>query len=100
MTVVGDGLQRRDYTHVNDIVAANMLASTTQNKLALGKIFNVGTGTNHSVLDLVRLLNGEPTFIPARPGEARETLADNSRIRNLLGWKPTITLEEYINQQS
>ena len=96
MTVVGDGLQRRDYTHVNDIVAANLLASTTQNKLALGKIFNVGTGTNHSVLDLVELLDGEHTFIPERPGEARETLADNSLIRNLLGWEPTVTLEDYI----
>ena len=96
MTVVGDGLQRRDYTHVNDIVSANILAATTDNKLALGRIFNVGTGTNHSVLDLVKLLNGEHTFIPDRPGEARETLADNSLIRNLLGWEPTITLEGYI----
>ena len=96
MTVVGDGLQRRDYTHVNDIVSANILAATTQNELALGKIFNVGTGTNHSVIDLVKLLKGEHTLIPGRPGEARETLADNSLIRNLLGWEPTVTLEDYI----
>ena len=101
MTVVGDGLQRRDYTHVNDIVKANILAAELHNpKLlsnSLGTIFNVGTGTNYSVLDLVELLEGEHIHIPERPGEARETLADNSRTRNLLGWEPTITLEEYIS---
>jgi UDP-glucose 4-epimerase len=99
MTVVGDGEQRRDYTHVDDVVSANMLASTTQSKTALGSIFNIGTGTNHSVLDLVRLLGGEHTFIPERPGEARITLADNSRATNILQWSPKIKLEDYIQQQ-
>ena len=97
MTVVGDGSQRRDYTHVHDVVGANMLAATTKNKEALGNVFNIGTGTNHSVMDIVNLIKGEHTFIPFRPGEAKETLADNTRAREMLGWKPNVTLEEYFN---
>ena len=96
MTVTGDGLQRRDYTHVDDIVAANMLAAKCTNQEALGTVINIGTGTNHSVLDLVKLLDGEHQFIPARDGEARETLADNTRARTILGWDPKIKLESYI----
>jgi UDP-glucose 4-epimerase len=96
MTVTGDGQQRRDYTHVSDVVSANILASTTQNKKALGSIFNIGTGTNHSVLDLVKLLGGQYEFISARCGEARETLADNTRARTILGWEPKMTLEHEI----
>ena len=96
MTVVGDGLQRRDYTHVDDIVSANVLAGECTNPKALGQIFNIGTGTNHSVMDLVNLLNGEHEFIPDRSGEARETLANNTLAKDILGWYPTTTLERYI----
>ena len=99
MTVVGDGKQRRDYTHVNDVVSANILAATCKKPEALGELFNIGTGLNHSVLDLVNLINGKYEFIPDRPGEARITLADNSEARKILNWSPKEKLENYIKSQ-
>ena len=98
MTVVGDGLQRRDYVHVYDVVSANILAATTRNENALGQLFNIGTGVNYSVIDLVKLIKGEYKFISNRPGEARETLADNTKARNILKWSPQYKLENYINE--
>jgi UDP-glucose 4-epimerase len=95
LTIVGDGHQRRDFTHVTDAVSANILAMTTN---AIG-LFNVGTGRNHSVLQLARMISDDIVHIGPRIGEARETLADNSKIRNLMGWSPTIQLEEYIKDQ-
>jgi UDP-glucose 4-epimerase len=97
MTVVGDGLQTRDYTHVSDVVLANYLAATTKNREAFGQIFNVGTGKNYSVLDLVKIIGGNHEFIAPRPGECRETLADINKIQTILGWTPRVVLEEWIN---
>lgn len=99
MTVVGDGLQRRDYIHVSDVVEANILAATTKNKDAIGEIFNIGTGVNYSVLDLVNLIGGDEArfeFIPDRPGESRETLSDSSKAFDCLQWKPKVNLEDWI----
>tara|TARA_R100000808_G_C2138719_1_gene146707 strand:- start:966 stop:1859 length:894 start_codon:yes stop_codon:yes gene_type:complete len=98
MTVVGDGLQKRDYTHVSDVVQANIKAALTTNTSALGEIINVGTGRNHSVLDLVDLIGGEFEFIDQRPGEARETLADISKLKDLLDYEPQVTLESWIKK--
>ena len=96
MTVVGDGKQRRDFTYVGDIIRANMLAAESENPDILGEIFNVGTGSNHSVLDVANIIEGETKFIPDRPGEARETLADLTKSRELLGYEPSVKLEEWI----
>lgn len=97
MTVIGDGMQRRDYTHVSDVVNANIMVAFNQNKNILGEIFNVGTGRNYSILELVKLIGGEYEFISARPGECRETLANISKIKNMTSWTPKIYLEEWIN---
>lgn len=100
MTVVGDGLQTRDYTHVSDVVSANILAAFTENESAIGEIFNIGTGTNYSVMDLVYMIGGEnPSFqyIPQRPGEARHTLADCTKSNQMLDWKSVVTLESWLN---
>jgi len=97
MTIVGDGNQTRDYTHVSDVVSANIAAMETNNKLATGELFNVGTGTNYSVNDIARMIGGDTTFIPPRLGEARHTLADISKINRLLNWKPLVKLEDWIN---
>jgi UDP-glucose 4-epimerase len=96
MTVVGDGLQTRDYTHVTDIVEALFLASESENKKIIGEMFNLGTGTNHSVIDIVRMTGGGHVHIPERPGESRETLADNSKAKSLLGWNPKVKFEDWI----
>ena len=96
MTVIGDGEQRRDFTHVKDVVRANYLAATCENKDCLGELFNVGTGTNYSVLDLVQMIGGEYTHIPPRPAEARISLANNQKARDILGWEPQETLAEWL----
>ena len=95
MTVVGDGLARRDYTHVKDVVNANILASVKQ-KLFGSKVINIGTGINYSVLELVNLIGGEYVHIPPREGEAKETLADISAAKKYLNWEPTIYLEDWL----
>ena len=96
MTVVGDGEQRRDFTYVRDIVKANILAAQSGNTDILGEIFNVGSGVNHSVLDVANIVGGETKFIPDRPGEARETLADLTKSKKLLGYEPSVKLEDWI----
>lgn len=98
MTIVGDGEQRRDYTHVSDIVNANILAALSDNQEIIGETFNVGTGCNHSVNELVKLIGGEFTHIPAREGEARITLADNSKLREMLNWEPKVKFEDWIEK--
>ena len=98
MTIVGDGLQTRDFTHVKDVVQANILAATSTNEQAWGEIFNVGTGRNHSVLDIAKSMGGEYIHVPARKGESQETLADISKISATLGYAPSIKLEDWINE--
>jgi UDP-glucose 4-epimerase len=97
LTVVGDGLQRRDFTHVKDVVKANVLASGASISTEdMATVLNVGTGRNHSILDLARMISDKISFVPERPGEMRETLAENSKIRRILGWGPSVALEDYI----
>lgn len=107
MTIVGDGEQRRDFTFVGDIVRANMLAM--MNAEATG-VFNIGTGVNYSINELADLIwadGGHRTttidalgrdkvveYIPTRLGEARITLADNTKARNILGWNPLVNLRQ------
>jgi UDP-glucose 4-epimerase len=99
LTIVGDGEQRRDFTHVSDVVSANILASQTAEEFQLfGKVFNVGTGTNHSINEIAAMISDNVIHIPERLGEARETLADNERIKYNLGWKPSVKVEEWIKQ--
>ena len=97
-TIVGDGLQRRDYTYVKDAVKANILAATTDNPSALGQVINIGTGQNHNIFDLVAMIDNEYVFIPPRPAEARETLADITKATSLLGWRPETLLSEWIKK--
>jgi UDP-glucose 4-epimerase len=103
MTIVGDGGQRRDFTFVGDVVRANVLAM--MNREATG-VFNIGTGRNHSINELALKLenrhfpNGMSSnqknfeYIPPRLGEARITLADNTKAQQILGWKPNISLDQ------
>ena len=99
MTIVGDGLQRRDFTHVLDVVEANLLAATTESEDACGQVYNVGTGINHSVLELAKMIGGEYVHIPPRVGEARNTQADNSKIKSILGWEPVYSFVDYVEKE-
>ncbi|MDP3772359.1 MAG: NAD-dependent epimerase/dehydratase family protein [bacterium] len=97
MTIVPDGTQRRDFTHVGDIARANLLAMVSD-KVGVGEIINIGTATNYSVLQVADMIGGAQEFAEPRQGEVRETLADNTRARELIGWEPKISFEEGINE--
>ena len=97
MTIVGDGEQRRDFVHVSDVADANIRAATADK--VVGETINVGTGTNYSVNDIADLVGGPKTNIPQRPGEARETLADITKLKSLLKFTPENKLVNYIKEQ-
>jgi UDP-glucose 4-epimerase len=97
MTIVGDGTQRRDFTHVVDVVDANIRAMD-YNGTMHGTVFNVGTGKNHSVLELARMIGDNVKFIPPRPAESKETLANNDKICWSFSWQPTKKIEDYIKE--
>jgi UDP-glucose 4-epimerase len=94
MTITGDGKQTRDFTHVRDIVKANLLAAESEN-VGKGEVINIGAGNNASVNRVAELIGGPVEYVPARL-EPHDTLADNSKAKELLGWEPTVTLEEGI----
>jgi UDP-glucose 4-epimerase len=111
MTIVGDGDQRRDFTHVSDVVEANVLASQFDapeyniqdnggcqiyNRWEWGQIYNIGTGKNHSVNEIAKLIGGETINIPPRLGEARITLANSNKAKEHFGWNPKVRLEDWI----
>lgn len=98
MTIVGSGERRRDYIHVSDIVQANILAATCEDTRCVGELFNLGCGVNHSVLDLVKMIDGPYVHVDDREGEADVTLADNSKAKEILGWQPQIRIEEWIQE--
>lgn len=93
LTVTGDGNQRRDFVHVYDIV--NGLIAMSQQDWN-GEIFNLGSGKNYSINEVAKMFEGKIEYIPARPGEAQETLADISFAQQKLNWNPTIHLEDYV----
>ena len=97
LTIVGDGNQRRDFTHVSDVVNANILGATKEIYSEMyGQVFNVGTGNNYSVNQVSRMISNNTINIASRPGESRVTLANNQKLRKTFGWEPTIKLEEWI----
>ena len=95
MTICGDGEYYRDYTHVDDVVEANILAMTSD-KVGKGEVINAGYGEAKSVNELAKLIGGEIVTIEPRLGDPRRSEADNARARELLGWSPTIKLEDGI----
>ena len=98
LTIVPDGTQRRDFTHVEDVVQANLLAMEVDHE-HYGEVFNVGTGTNHSVLELAAMISDNTVEVEARIGEAYITLANNQKIRDILGWAPTKHIGDYVKEE-
>jgi len=93
LTITGNGEQRRDFTHVLDIVSGLYAMSLEEHS---GDVYNLGTGTNYSINELAALFNTEVTYVPKRRGEAWITLADITKARNELKWEPTLKLENYV----
>ena len=96
LTITGDGKQSRDFTHVYDVVKANLLASQSS-RVGHGEVINIGGGHDYSVNQVAKLIGGAVKFIEPRI-EPRRTLADISLAKKLLGWQPTIQLEEGIKE--
>ena len=96
LTIVGNGEQRRDFTHVFDVAEVNILAATANlSSDVLGTVFNVGTGTNYSINEISKFYNHKTVNIAERLGESRATLANNNKSLQHLGWRPKRKLEEY-----
>lgn len=99
LTIVGDGEQRRDFTHVEDVINANILAATKDiDKKYFGQIFNIGGGINYSINDIANFFNYKSVNIPERLGESRVILSDISKAKNILGWEPKIKLNNWIKK--
>jgi len=97
ITIVGDGLQTRDFTHVSDVVNANIAA--TKCTEGFGEIYNIGTGLQTSVLGLAKMIGGKYLHIDERPGECRFTQADITKANNILKWHPKVNLEDWLNDK-
>ena len=98
LTIVGDGTQRRDFTHISDVVDANIRAAVTYNEDIFGETYNIGTNINNSILDIAKTISADVKYIDARPGEVNETMADNSKAKYDLDWSPKINLMEWIKK--
>jgi UDP-glucose 4-epimerase len=96
--IYGDGEQSRDFIYISNVVDANLLAATAPQ--AAGRVINVGTGVkvtlNGLLSEMNRITNRAiyPMYEPARPGDVRESLADISLMRALLGYEPAISFAE------
>lgn len=101
-TVFGDGLQSRDFTFVKNIVHGNLLAAEVE--AAAGRTFNIADGRQTNLLHLIRLLNEllatdvVPQHEPPRPGDVRESLADITQARSVLGYEPQVDFETGLRQ--
>jgi UDP-glucose 4-epimerase len=100
-TVFGDGAQTRDYVYVGDVARATVAAAESD-----GGVFNVGTGRETSVVELLGLCQQiagtsfEPEFAPARPGELQRSVLDPSRAVDELGWRSEHSLENGLRETS
>tara|TARA_R100000315_G_C5227948_1_gene138980 strand:+ start:618 stop:1562 length:945 start_codon:yes stop_codon:yes gene_type:complete len=99
MTIVGDGEQRRDFIHVDDIAEANLQAAFTNKISFLGDIFNIGYGENYSVNEIAEWMGGETTNISPRI-EPKETLLNSDKFKNIFNWKPITNLKEWLEKKN
>jgi nucleoside-diphosphate-sugar epimerase len=100
--VYGDGSQSRDFTFIGNVVEANLKACTADN--VGGEVFNIACGRSYSLLELLQVINTilgskvTPHFWPARAGDIKDSLADISKARKMLGYTGAIQLEAGLRQ--
>jgi UDP-N-acetylglucosamine/UDP-N-acetyl-alpha-D-glucosaminouronate 4-epimerase len=98
VTIFDDGEQSRDFTYVDNVVAANLRAAEAEG--VSGRIFNVSSGTPATVNGLAETIGGllrkpvERRYLPPRPGDLRNSWADVSEARAALGFEPSVSLED------
>jgi nucleoside-diphosphate-sugar epimerase len=99
-TIFGDGEQSRDFTYIDNVVAANLLACQAPADRVAGEVFNVATGRRITLNESFNLLqkltgySGEPKYGPERKGDVKHSLADISRAKTTLGYEPSVDFEE------
>lgn len=96
LTIHGDGSQSRDFTHVRDVVRANLLAMECDK--ADGSALNIGQGRNVSINQIAKMIGGPCVYLPSRLGDMQHTLADYSLAETILGWHPQIATEEALTE--
>src|SRR3989344_1436764 len=94
ITIYGDGTVTRDFTHVSDVVNANLLAAESP-KVGKGEVINIGAGRNVTIQHLAEMFDAPIEYGPPRI-EAHDSLADNRKAKELLGWVPAVRLEDGI----
>ncbi|MCZ6601386.1 MAG: SDR family oxidoreductase [Planctomycetota bacterium] len=101
-TIYGDGEQTRDFTYVGDVVEANLKASNATG--VSGEVINVAAGEKTTVNELFRIIRSkigselEPIFEASRPGDVRHSQADNSKLKRLLEFEPSHSLEDGLDR--
>ena len=95
LTITGDGEQRRDFTHVDDIVDGLILAAENNS----GETYELGRGKNYSVNEIAGAFGGPVKYIDERSGEMRDTLCTDMRARDMLGWNPKRDVIEFIEDK-
>jgi len=99
-TIFGDGSQSRDFTYVENVVNANLLACTAPAAEVAGQMFNIATGSRIDLNETFRVLkkltgySGEPKHGPEREGDVKHSLADLSLAKTHLGYQPAVNFEE------
>ena len=96
LTINGNGMQRRDFTYVGDVVRANILASKSS-KVRYGEIINIGSGKNVSINSLADMIGGEKKYMDP-VNEPFANLADISRAKELLDWEPLVEITSWIKE--
>ena len=96
LPITGDGNQTRDFTHIKDVVMANILAMTSE-KVGVGEVINIGSSRNISINYLATLFNRNIEYTPERL-EPKHTLADRSLAKKLLDWEPKVNFEDAIEE--
>ena len=103
-TIFGDGKQSRDFTYIDNVVGANLLACRADTSKVAGKVINVATGRRtdlyQTFLILKKLIGytGDVKYGPERAGDVKHSLADIARAKRLLGYKPTVDFEEGLSR--
>lgn len=98
--IYGDGQQSRDFTYIDNVVTANLLAATAPADMVAGKVYNLACGERHSLLDTFRILatltgfSGEPEFGPPRNGDIQHSLADIQLITREMSYTPAVGFVE------
>ena len=99
-TIYGDGEQSRDFTYIDNVVHANLLAAAAPAEKVSGRMMNLATGSSITLNETVAILreltgySGKPTYEPARAGDIRDSLADIRLAGELLGYAPTVDFRE------